>query len=77
MDTGLFKKYNKQIDSQKNSKKEIREYIQEHTGIELSEEVISISKKKITLTISSVQKSKLLQKKVKELLIQKGYTLTI
>ena len=76
MDIGLFKKYSQQLEVQKNTKKDIINYIQQETGVELKEETVIVLKKTITLTISSVQKSKLIQKNIKELLIKKGYTLT-
>jgi hypothetical protein len=75
MDNGLFKKYSVQIDTQKKSKKEISEYIQEVTNIYIEEKDITISKKIISLNLSSVQKSKLTQKNIQKLLSEKGYTL--
>ncbi len=75
MDNNLFKKYSIQIDTQKKSKKEISSYIEEVTGICIEEKNITISKKTISLNLSSVQKSKLIQKDIQKKLSEKGYTL--
>ena len=75
MDNNLFKKYSIQIDTQKKSKKEISSYIEEVTGIRIEEKNITISKKAVSLNLSSVQKSKLIQKDIQKKLSEKGYTL--
>ena len=49
--------------------------IQEITGVILEKEEINISKKNITIQTSSVKRSLLSQKKIKELLKEKGYEL--
>lgn len=74
MDNNLFKKYSIQIDTQKKSKKEISKYIQEITGVLIEEKDITVSKKIISLNLSSVQKSKVVQKNIQKILSEKGYT---
>jgi hypothetical protein len=49
-------------------------FIKERTGIELQEEMITISKKQLTFTVSSIVKQRLYQKNVNSLLEEKGYT---
>ena len=73
MDEGLFKKHIIRIQKQKNSKKELILYIQEKTGIQLDEKMVSISKNKVTLQTSSVTRQKLFQKDIIKLLQEKGY----
>jgi hypothetical protein len=75
MEEALFKKHLINIKNQKNNKEEISSYIKEKTGIELNEEDIILSKKQIKLNISSVIRQKLFQKKITDLLKQKGYSL--
>ncbi len=74
MDESFFVKYAIQIKKQKNSKEEVLLFIKERTGIELQEEMITISKKQITFTVSSIVKQRLHQKNVNSLLEEKGYT---
>lgn len=73
MDESFFVKYAIQIKKQKNSKEEVLLFIKERTGIELQEEMITISKKQITFTVSSIVKQRLYQKNVNSLLEEKGY----
>ncbi len=73
MDESLFVKHLIQIKKQKNSKEEVINYIKEKTGIELSGEMINISKKQISFTISSVLKQKLHQNNIIKILEEKGY----
>lgn len=73
MDESLFLKHFLQIKKQKNSKEEVINYIKEITNIELKEEMIIISKKQITFTVSSVLKQKLHQKNINRVLEEKGY----
>ncbi len=73
MDESLFIKHLIQIKKQKNSKEEILNYIKEKTNIELTDEMITVSKKQITFTISSVIKQKLHQKNITKVLEEKGY----
>jgi hypothetical protein len=75
MDEGLFKKYSVSIKNQQDSKKEIIEYIKEKTGVVLTSEEVSLSKKEITVFTTSVKKSRLSQKNIKALLEEKGYRL--
>jgi hypothetical protein len=74
MDESFFVKYAIQIKKQKNSKEEVLLFIKERTGIELQEEMITISKKQLTFTVSSIVKQRLYQKNVNSLLEEKGYT---
>lgn len=73
MDDSLFVKYAIQIKKQKNSKDEVLLYIKEKTGIELQEEMFTITKKQISFTVSSVMKQKLFQKDVVKVMEEKGY----
>ena len=73
MDESLFVKHFLQIKRQKDSKEELRNYIKEKTGIELEEGMVEVSKKKVTLHLSSVVKQKLHQKNIVEVLKEKGY----
>lgn len=75
MDESLFIKHLVNIKKQKNNKEEVILYIKEKTGIELSESMITLSKKEVTLHLSSVVKQKLFQKNIEELLKEKGYRL--
>ena len=74
MEEGLFKKYTKAIQKQQSEKKEIIELIFEKTNLLLNEEELIIQKGKILFTLSSVKKTILLRKDIKEILITKGYT---
>jgi hypothetical protein len=75
MDQSLFKKHILQIQKIKDSKEEVCLLIQEVTGVLLEQEEITISKTNITIQTSSVKKSILSQKRIKELLKEKGYEL--
>lgn len=73
MDESLFIKHALQIRKQKNSKDEIITFIKERTGIEIHEEMFSVSKKQVTFSVSSVIKQKLFQKNIIKILEEKGY----
>ena len=75
MDKNLFSKYTQQIKKQSNKKQEILSYIKEKTGIEIFETEIEIKKTIISFYISSSKKNTLHQKKIQEILKEKGYTL--
>jgi hypothetical protein len=77
MDQGLFKKHILQIQKNKDSKDEVLLYIQEATGIILKPEEITLSKKNVTVQTSSVKRSQLIQRKTKEILEKKGYSLKL
>jgi hypothetical protein len=77
MDQGLFKKHFLQIQKNKDSKDEVLLYIQEATGIILKPEEITLSKKNVTVQTSSVKRSQLIQRKTKEILEKKGYSLKL
>lgn len=73
MDKSLFERHLRQIKKQKDSKEELLNYIKEKTGIELDENNIVVSKKEVVFNVSSVVKQKLFQKKIEEVLNEKGY----
>lgn len=75
MNEGLFKKHIQQILLRTNIKQQIILSLKEKTGIEIDEEEITLSNKKITLSTSSVKKTVLLKKGIKEVLQTLGYTL--
>jgi hypothetical protein len=77
MDQGLFKKYTIQIQKNKDIQEDIRLFILEKTNISIEEKELQITKKIITIQTSSVKKSLLIQKKIKNLLQEKGYLLKI
>jgi hypothetical protein len=77
MDESLFIKHLIQIKKQKNSKEGLLTYIKEKIGIELQEEMITISKKTVTFTVSSVIQQKLHQKNISKVLEEKGYVCRI
>lgn len=74
MDEGLFKKYTKTLQERDKAKESLIAIIKEKTGIVLNEEEINISKKEVTLFISSVKKTQLLRKNIKELLEAQGFS---
>ncbi len=74
MDESLFVKHLIQIKKQKNSKEEVINYIKEKTGIDLNDNMITISKKEVIFIVSSVLKQKLHQKNISEVLKDKGYS---
>ena len=75
MDQGLFKKHLLTIKTIQDTQEEVCAYIQRETGVLLNKEELHITKKTITLTISSVKRSQLLQKNIKLILEKKGYRL--
>lgn len=74
MDEKLFRKHILQIQKINDGKDELCEYIKESTGIELLREEIVVVKKTVTIQTSSAKKSILIQKKIKNILQEKGYT---
>ena len=77
MEEGLFKKHIQALQERSTAKEHIISNLLEKTGVCLEEEEITLSKKKITITTSSVKKTKLFQKKGKEILEALGYTITL
>lgn len=75
MEQGLFARYIRNIKERENNKQEIITSIAQTTGVLLDESEISISKKKISISTSSVKKTAILQKKGKEALESLGYIL--
>jgi hypothetical protein len=74
MEESLFSKHILQIKKQKNKKEEVINFIKEKTGIFLQSEDITITKKNITFSTSSVVKQKLHQKNIQTILLEHGYT---
>jgi hypothetical protein len=77
MDEGLFKKHILRVQIQKDSKEDILSLVLEKTMLTLSSEEVSLSKKVVTIQTSSVKRSLLLQRKIKEVLLEKGYAVKI
>lgn len=77
MDQGLFKKYTIQIKKNIDIKEEICSLILEKTNIPIQIQEITILKKIITIHTTSTKRSLLIQKKVSELLQEKGYTVKL
>lgn len=77
MDESFFVKYALQIKKQKNSKEEIISLIQNSTGIELHDDMFTLTKKQIIFHVSSILKQKLFQKNIVKVLEEKGYTCKI
>ncbi len=75
MDESFFIKHLIEIKKRKNNKEEILLHIKEKTGLELHEAMFSLSKKEITLNVSSVMKQKLYQKNIVAVVGEKGFTL--
>ncbi len=75
MDQGLFKKYSKVLSIQRSEKEEIIQFIQTTTGVIFHEEELVIQKNKIRFNTTSVKKTILQRKEVKEFLVSKKYTL--
>lgn len=77
MDISLFNKHLKQVKKQKDDKEEIISIVKEGSGIILSQESITVSKKEIKLNTTSTIKQKLFQKNIKDILKLKGFSLKI
>lgn len=74
MDQGLFRKHILQIQKVHDIKDDVCAYIQEKTGVTINKEEIMVTQKIVTIQTSSVKRSVLLQKNIKALLQEKGYT---
>jgi hypothetical protein len=77
MDQGLFAKHIRNIQERTNTKQIIIDILTEKTGVTLEESEITLKKKTVTLTTSSVKKAALIQKGGKEVLLSQGYSLQI
>lgn len=77
MNEGLFKKHIQQILLRTDAKQKIIATILEKTGIVIEASEITLSKKTIILSTSSVKKAALLQKGSKEIVHTLGYILQI
>lgn len=76
MDKNLFEKYSKKIDEQKNKKEDILTLIENQTGIHLTNEEIVLENKNITFQTSSVKKTALHNKKIRDYLTERGYSIS-
>lgn len=76
MDEGLFKKYSISIKKNNTIKEDLCNLILEKTGVHLNLTEVSVSKTTVTFHVSSVKKSILTQKKIKEILEEQGYKIT-
>ena len=72
MDEGLFGKYAKTVQIRKAYKQDILLCIQEKTGLVLQEKNIEVKNKEIKLVVSSLERSILHRKNIKEILKKKG-----
>lgn len=77
MDIGLFAKYAVQINTQKNKVSDLLLCIQEITGIEIPESDVALQKNLVVFSVSSVVRSRLAKKEIKEALLGKGYIVKI
>lgn len=77
MDPGLFSKHLFQIKKAHDTKEKVLILIQEKTGIVMLAEEIIVNNKKITIQTSSVKRMMLLQKNIKAVLQEKGYTVAV
>jgi hypothetical protein len=75
MDQGLFTKHILRIQQQQDSKQEVLDYIKITTGVTLTNTEITITKKTIHFSVSSVKRGLLIQKNIKNILLEKGYFL--
>ena len=73
MDEGLFSRYKKQIEEQKENKQDLIMYIKKYTGILLEDNEIQITKKEISLFVSSIVKQRLFQKNIEKILKERGF----
>ncbi len=77
MDRGLFAKHIHTVLARNSKKQEIILLLLEKTGIEIKEEELTLSKKKVSLSTSSVKKTALIKKGTEVLLQSLGYTLSV
>lgn len=77
MEQGLFAKYIRTVKERTHAKQEIIASLLEQTGIQIEESEITLSKKKVILSMSSVKKTALIQKGSKDYLQTLGYTLQV
>lgn len=76
MEENLFSRYTKVVQKNQEEKNSLIESIYKQTSVLLQGKEIIIEKKKVTIQTSSVKKAELYRKKVKEVLQEKGYTLS-
>jgi hypothetical protein len=77
MDEGLFAKHIASLTKRTDAKQEIISTIYKQTGILLEESQLTLEKKKITLSISSVVRAQLVTKKAQDALSSLGYTISL
>ncbi|MEN9337947.1 MAG: hypothetical protein RIQ41_261 [Candidatus Parcubacteria bacterium] len=76
MEEGLFAKHVRVIKAKQAGKQEVLSLIVQTTGISLTEDEVTLSKKRVTITTSSATKTILTQKKLRAHLEAAGYSLT-
>lgn len=76
MDLSLFLKHKKTLDIQEKEKVRVQMLISEAAGITLPLEQITVTSKKITLTISSVKKMSIHRAHIQDVLARDGYILS-
>lgn len=76
MDQGLFIKHLKAVQERGSIKESLVQSIFEETGVQIDLSEVTILKKAISITTSSVKRMQLTKKGVKALLESKGFTLT-
>lgn len=75
MDQGLFTKHIKNILERDALKQKVMLLLLETTGIELDDSEITLSKKNVSISTSSVKRSILLKKGLKDILQSNGFNL--
>lgn len=73
MDIKLFSKHLQVIKKRNIEKQNVISCVESATGIILEESEITLSKKTVTISTTSVKKSSLVRKNYKEVLIKNGY----
>lgn len=76
MEGNLFSRYTKVLQKNQEEKNSLIESIYKQTNVLLQGKEIILEKKKVTIQTSSVKKAELHRKKVKEIIQEKGYTLS-
>lgn len=76
MDEGLFAKHLKRLNERSTIKQSILQLVKELTGVQLQEEELELQGKKLRILTSSTKRAVLIQRKLKESLLEKGYSVT-
>lgn len=75
MEEGLFTKHLLALKQRSDSKEKIIAAVFEKTGVQIEKEELTVSKKQVKLSLSSVKRSILFQKGIQEILQSLGYSL--